>query len=324
MTNCRPLPRRRKPSHEIGTRATSHGGRAERPFHAARRRHVRQAVLAAVVITGLMLLSAPVASAAPCRQPDRQSTPQNAESERATLALDERSSKTHLWFKRETGHREISLVFKATGCELPTRFPKPRLRVLPEQGSWELPPGVLTVKSWEVFGAELILKLDVDASKFRPGTYDGKLIVRSPYLNSNRTPISVSRSESRIWVPILIGAITGLAGLIWFALLRGASHAQLTVEPRWLLVLSGVCMVAGMVAVFISYWDQNVWTLDENLIASAVAGFTGATTGAMAGLLGVVWATPAESANGTARENVNGQANSSTTRITAQSGNAGK
>ena len=271
---------------------------------------MHQWVLAAVVITGLMLLSAPPAPASPCRQPDRQNTPQNPEAERATLALDERSSKTNLWFKRETGHREISLVFKAAGCELPTPFPKPSLWVLPEQGSWELPAGVLTVKSAEVLGTEFFLKIDVHASKFKPGTYDGKLVIRSPYLSSSRTPISVSRSESRIWIPILIGAITGLAGLIWFALLRGASQAQLTVEPRWLLILSGVCMVAGMVAVFISYWDQNVWTLDENLVASAVAGFTGATTGAMAGLLGVVWATPAQNAQGTARKNGNGQATS--------------
>jgi hypothetical protein len=279
-------------------------------------------VLAAAVITGLMLLSAPPASAAPCGQPDRQNTPQDAQGARATLTLDERSSKTHLWFKRETGHREISLVFRAAGCDLPSRLPDPRLVVLPEQGSWELPDGVLTVKSAEVFGAEFLLKVDVDASKFKPGTYDGKLVVRSPYLNSNRTPISVSRSESRIWVPMLVGAITGLAGLIWFALLKGASQARLTVEPRWLLVLSGVCMVAGMVAVFISYWDQNVWTLDENLIASAVAGFTGATTGAMAGVLGVIWATPAQNANRTVREDGNGQANSSSSPTTASSAKA--
>ncbi len=251
-----------------------------------------KSVLATAVIIGLTLLSAPPASADPCGQPDRQNTPQNAQLARAALTLDEKSSKTHLWFKRETGHREISLVFRATGCDLPNRLSDLRLVVLPEQGSWELPGGVLTVKSAEVFGAEFLLKIDVDASKFKPGTYDGKLVVRSSYLDSNRTPISVSRSESRIWVPMLVGAITGLAGLIWFALLKGASQAQLTVEPRWLLVLSGVCTVAGMVAVFISYWDQNVWTLDENLIASAVAGFTGATTGAMAGVMGVIWATP--------------------------------
>lgn len=240
----------------------------------------------------------------------------------ATLALDERSSKTHLWFKRETGHREISLVFRATGCDLPSRLPNPRLVVLPEQGSWELPDGVLTVESADVLGAEFLLKVDVDASKFKPGTYDGKLIIRSPFLNSNRTPISVSRSESRIWIPMLVGAITGLAGLIWFALLRGASQAQLTVEPRWLLVLGGVCTIAGMVAVFISYWDQNVWTLDENLIASAVAGFTGATTGAMAGVLGVVWATPAQDAHRTVGETGNGHANSSKSPSTAESANA--
>jgi hypothetical protein len=268
-------------------------------------------VLAAVVIIGLMLSCVRSASAAPCGQPDRQNAPQDAQPARATLTLDEKSSKTHLWFKRETGHREISLVFRAAGCDLPTRLPRPRLVVLPEQGSWELPNGVLTVKSAEVFAAEFLLKIDVDASKFKPGTYDGKLVVRSPYLDSNRTPISVSRSESRIWVPMLVGAITGLAGMIWFALLKGASQAQLTVKPQWLFVLSGVCMVAGMVAVFISYWDQNVWTLDENLIASAVAGFTGATTGAMAGVLGVIWATPAQSANRTVRDEGHGQGNSS-------------
>lgn len=279
-----------------------------------------KSVLAAVVITGLMLLSAPPAYSAPCGQPNSQNTPNDAQPARATITLDEKSSKTHLLFKRETGHREISLVFSATGCDLPRALGKPRLVVLPEQGSWELPDGVLTVKSAEAFETELVLKVDVDASKFKPGTYDGKLVIRSPYLDTNRTPISVSRSESRIWVPMLIGAITGLAGLIWFALLKGASQAQLTVEPRWLFVLSAVCVVAGMVAVFISYWDQNVWTLDENLIASAVAGFTGATTGAMTGVLGVVWATPAQNAKRTVREN-NGQTKSSKSRITADSAN---
>jgi hypothetical protein len=275
-------------------------------------------VLAAAVITGLMLLGAPPASAVPCGEADRQ----NAEPARATLALDERSSKTHLWFKRETGHREISLVFRTTGCDLPSRLPNPRLVVLPEQGSWELPDGVLTVESADVLGAELLLKVDVDASRFKPGTYDGKLVIRSPFLKSNRTPISVSRSESRIWIPMLVGAVTGVAGLIWFALLRGASQAQLTVEPRWLLVLGGVCTIAGMVAVFISYWDQNVWTLDENLIASAVAGFTGATTGAMAGVLGVVWATPVQDAHRTVRKTGNDHANSSKSPSTAESANA--
>jgi hypothetical protein len=277
-----------------------------------------KAVLAGAVITGVMLLTAPPASATPCGQFDGQS----GQRARATLTLDEKSSKTHLWFKRETGHRTISLVFTAAGCDLPGEMPEPRLVVLPEQGSWELPDDVLTVKSAEAFRSEFLLKVDVDASKFKPGTYDGKLVARSPYLNSNRTPISVSRSEHRFWIPMLIGAITGLAGMIWFALLKGASQAQLTVERHWLLVLSVVCIFSGMVAVFISYWDQTVWTLDENLVAGAIAGFTGATTGAMAGVLGVIWTTPAgDNKRTTHREDVNGQPSSSKSRETADSAN---
>ena len=80
-----------------------------------------QPVLAAVVIAGTHASSAPPASASPCRQSDRQNTPQNPEAERATLALDERSSKTNLWFKRERSDREISLASRPPAASCPRR-----------------------------------------------------------------------------------------------------------------------------------------------------------------------------------------------------------
>lgn len=41
-----------------------------------------------------------------------------------------------------------------------------------------------------------------------------------------------------------------------------------------------------------SYWDQDVWTFDANWRATAVAGFTGASTGAIAAVLGTIWLAP--------------------------------
>jgi hypothetical protein len=47
-------------------------------------------------------------------------------------------------------------------------------------------------------------------------------------------------------------------------------------------------MAAGAVAVFVSYWAQDAWSIDANLVSAATAGFTGSTTGAMASLLAVI------------------------------------
>ena len=67
---------------------------------------------------------------------------------------------------------------------------------------------------------------------------------------------------------------------------------QLKITKPMLYWVVAACMLAGAFAVFVSYWDQQVWSLDENLIGALTAGFTGATTGAMAGLLGIVLTQP--------------------------------
>jgi hypothetical protein len=175
-------------------------------------------------------------------------------------------------------------------------LPEPRLLVLTKGGSKDLDDDVLSVKSVDADASEFVVKVDVDASKFKPGIYDGLIAMRAPYVGPNRTPISVSRSEDRVWLPMLLGAIAGLAGLVWFALLKAVTNTKLAVPKRMLpwvaLACTLACMVAGVLAVFVSYWDQDVWSLNDNLVSALTAGFTGATTGAMVALLGVVWKQP--------------------------------
>jgi hypothetical protein len=260
------------------------------------RTHVatRRLPLALVLAAGAALVGAPAAYSAPCGEKDPNGKPPSTQPVRAMLALDEKSSRTIVAFKRAKGHQGINLVFTASGCELPTNPAKPRLVMLTKSGSKDLPDSALSVKSVEADGAEYILKVDVDANAFGPGTYDGQLAARAQYLApTNRTPVSVSRSDNRWWLPILIGALAGLAGLVWFGLLKAASQTALTVGRGMLIFVVAACMVAGAISVFVSYWDQEVWSFSENFIGALTAGFTGATTGAMAGLLGVVWKQPA-------------------------------
>ncbi len=234
----------------------------------------------------------PSAGAAPCGRPDPEADPPSAQALRATLALDEKSSRTILAFKREKDHEAISLVFTVSGCELPAELADPRLLLLTRPGSEDLGDDVVAVKSAEADGSEYVLKVDVDASRFEPGSYDGLIAVRAPYLAPNRTPISVSRSEDRWWLPLLLGAVAGLGGMLWFLGLRRARSVQLKITKPMVYWVVAACMAAGTFSVFVSYWDQQVWSLDENLIGALTAGFTGATTGAMAGLLGIVLTQP--------------------------------
>jgi hypothetical protein len=95
---------------------------------------------------------------------------------------------------------------------------------------------------------------------------------------------------------LLIGAIGGLAGLLWFVLL---SNAKGTATGRFrALHYAGVFVaaaIAGIISVASQYLDQEVWSVDDNGLAALIAAFTGATTGAMATAIGVLWRVPERS-----------------------------
>ena len=132
----------------------------------------------------------------------------------------------------------------------------------------------------------------MDPLKFDPGTYGGAVILSAPYLAANKTPISVSRSDDDKLKPFGIGAFAALLGFIWFAGLKFVTRNKLAVSWLWLIPVGVAAIVLGGLAALNSYWDQDVWTFDDNGRATFIAGLTGATTGSMVALLGAVWQAP--------------------------------
>lgn len=210
---------------------------------------------------------------------------------RTELTLDE-SATTNLKFKRKTSPRDLSLVFMHKGCNLFRLRPPPRVRILPAGETAQLPAAAISLGEVERDAFRLYVRVSVDPLKFEPGTYGGAVILSAPYLAANRTPVSVSRSEDNELKPFGIGALAAIAGVVWFALLKFFARNKLAVSWWWLVPVTVAAASVGGLAALNNYWDQEVWTLDDNVRATVVAAFSGATTGSMAMLLGAIWQAP--------------------------------
>ena len=195
---------------------------------------------------------------------------------KGTLTLDPKSV-TNLSFKRHTTPAELSLVFAVSGCEIDKGdVPRPRIDVLPVPGLSQFPPtGRPQLQSVDTRdGSDLIVRLGVDPEWFDAGKYGGLVLVVGSYLAANSTPIAVSRSEDDSWKPISIGLVAALVGFLWLIGLKFLSRDKLQVSWPWLILVGGLAVAVGLYAAFISYWDQEVWTFDDNAKATAVAAFT--------------------------------------------------
>lgn len=253
--------------------------------------HSRLAVVvlaAAVVVCSVYPASV---TAATCGEKD----PMSGQITRGVLALDWAQAVIGSVFKRDTGHKTLSLIFKVKGCELAQTVSPPVLEINPRKGIKELPQDgdAVSIRRVVPDGSMLDVKLDVDSAKFKPGSYGALVVLRAPYINSSRTPVSMSRSDIRWWLPAGVSALAALAGLFVFTLLQIVRKAKLAVSKPVVLVLVGVVAVgAGALLGYINYANQDVWTAGENLVATATAGFGGATGGLMAALLGRIWMEP--------------------------------
>jgi hypothetical protein len=248
----------------------------------------RAAFAGAVAAAGVLALSAPgvpAATAPTCGKTD----PKTGKTPRGTATLNEQSAVTDQAFKRESGHKTLLLSFNVGGCELAPDAPAPALEVNPRKGSDELPDSALTMKSSTPDGTTLDVKLDVNSAKFDPGSYGSVIVLRAPYMQTSRTPIAVSRSDNRVWVPALIGILAALGGLFLFNFAKKIGKSKLEVSRLALAGVAAIGAIAGAVAVLVNYYNQDVWTFSENWWSAVVTGFTGATTGVMAGLLGDIW-----------------------------------
>jgi hypothetical protein len=204
---------------------------------------------------------------------------------RAILTLDEKTAVTTRALKRSTKPKTLSLVFTVTGCELVEVSPPPTLLVLPTPGGGELPDDALTLRRAEVDGSTFFLSIQVDPAKMDPGTYNSIVIARAPYLASNRTPVTVSRSEDAEWKVLGLGVLASVAGLIWLLFLKVPAIDSSGFTRSRLIALCVLAVAAGTYAAASSYFSQDVWTFDDNFFSLASAAFLAATTGSVAALL---------------------------------------
>lgn len=246
--------------------------------------------LALVLVTAGVLFAAQPAGAVTCGEID-PATDAVAE---GVLVLDEDDSVITLAFGRDTGTRRLSLVFSVTGCEIdPNTQEPPSIDVRPTSGdSEQLDRAILMPESPDTDGTTFEQVFTVSTDDFDPGSYGGVLLLDASYLARNRTPLAVSRSEEREYIPAGLGALGGLVGVIWFLALKLAARNKLAIRWGWLVVVIPLAVLAGAWAVLNGYWDQDVWTSSDNGMAALRAGFTGASTGSAAGLLAAIFLSP--------------------------------
>lgn len=212
---------------------------------------------------------------------------------RGSLALVAADSTPDVSFGADKDPEIINLIFKVKGCEVTDANARPTVEVVPFKRAKQIPKGVVTLQRPVADGGELSLRLAIDTDAFGPGSYAGLAEIRAPYLVTNRTPVSVARSEDRMLVPIAWGALAGAAGFAVFWMLSKLGNSKLRVSPRWLgLALLVACAVAAG-TVYANYADQEVWVFRDNWKAAFLTGFAAATSGVMAGLIRVLYvATP--------------------------------
>jgi hypothetical protein len=219
--------------------------------------------------------------------------PQSNEPVKAVLTLKPDSVTTRA-FKRNKDSGELSLIFGVDGCKLvQSQVPEPEVRLLPAKDLDELPDEAVTLASAEVDGAELTVLLDVDPTKFDPGSYGGLLGVRAPaYLAPNRTLIAVSRTETDWWIPLGIAVAGGFVGCLWLLVSRNVrirlkfwKKGRAGVGVLRVVVVCIAVIAGGLIAGFGAYLTQDVWTVDDNGWQTGVTAFLAATAASFASLL---------------------------------------
>jgi len=221
---------------------------------------------------------------------------------RGTLGLVGDQSSVNVTYKRSTSPRTFLFIYSVEGCRVPASLDCnahnsgklkgadcPVIETLPKGDGNEIPQAAVALKSVRIEPEEILLHLSIDHDKVDPGSYNGLIEVRARQVTTTRTPVTLSRSESKPWWPIGIGAFAGLVAMLWYFIQKAVANVKRKVPFRWLLVAFLAAMAVGIVSALTAWRTQDVWTFDENGWSAAVAAFTGATTGVMAVLLANIW-----------------------------------
>jgi hypothetical protein len=271
----------------------------------------------ALMLAGSVLVSvtccAPSAAGAAGEPPICGTTPSGGgPAAKATLALADQDPETvaGATYGRDTGERQMTLVYTASGCrladDLPAPLDPPPIGPPKDQTLDTVPYGVIRLNgSPDIDGNQYIVHLTVSTSpaafknqdgkevqpSFDPGTYAGFLHLRAPWLHRVGTPVAISRSDNQ-WLKVaVLASIGALAGFVGFALLHWFAQADLLVGTlRFAFAGAASVVIGGGTAYLTNYLNQGVWTFGANGRALVFAAFTAATTGpVVTGLLTKVY-----------------------------------
>lgn len=267
-----------------------------------RRRGLVCTLVGSVALAALAAAPGGAQAATTCGSKDK-----SGEVTRGTLSLDGDQSSVTVTYKRSTSPRTLLLVYGVEGCRMPASLgckatsrkgrvggpTCPVIETLPKGDGSEIPEAAVALKSVRAEPQELSLRLSIDHEKLEPGTYNGLIEVRSrqakQWTATTRTPVTLSRSVSSALGPILLGAAAGAVAMLWYFVQKAVANVRRKVALPWLGAAFLAAAAVGIISALTAWRTQDVWTVDENGWATAAAAFTGATTGAMAVLLGNIW-----------------------------------
>lgn len=234
--------------------------------------------IAASVVALIATSAAPSARAEVCGV-----TPTGASAAiKATLQLEAAQSGLTKAFGKSTNPDDLSMFFKASGCELPDHPPDPTLTPVALKDAKNIHQSTLKVLSTRAKGDELIVSVNADPKTFAPGTYKSLVLVEGEYLLTASATVEVSRSEPRFWLIGLIGVAVGLGAFLITTLTAWAT-GKLGLSGVRLVAAGLLVVVTAIIAGIGNYWPQTVWSFGDNIWGLIAASAAAATTSSIAG-----------------------------------------
>lgn len=206
-----------------------------------------------------------------------QADPKTGDPVSGTLTLRDDSATTKV-FRWHNGVKQLYLDYAVTGCALAARPADVTFTINPATRSDgdDFPGGAMTTTA-RPSAHRVAVHVAVDTKKLGAGSFSGVAEVGAPGVESAQTPVAASHT-SAFWIPMVVAIFGGIWGVLTTVIL-GNRSSSIHLTDRHKLLLGVLGLGVGAVAGIGTWLNQDVWTFWPNAVATALAGYTAATTG---------------------------------------------